>query len=106
MTSKAFEQVCTLATLQTACSWIFKAVFCFRKANDKDGEILASAYLAELKGKEYRARGLRERSNLAFEDACGSFLKVGRIAKAAECQEAVENFTAAAGNASIKLANY
>lgn len=70
--------------------------------NDKDGEILASAYIEELRGMEHRARGSRDEFNRAFKDACELFYKVGQIAKAAGCQEAMGNFTAAAGDVPIQ----
>lgn len=46
---------------------------------------------------EYRARSSKKEFTVAFEEACKFFLKAGRISKAVECQLAIGNMTAAAG---------
>jgi hypothetical protein len=72
-------------------------VFCFRKDGDIVGEMLANAYLAELSALEYKAVNSRDGFESAYSKACDLFLKAGRILKAAECQEAMGNTVAAAG---------
>jgi hypothetical protein len=47
---------------------------------------------------EYRAVGSHEESAAAYCRACDLFIDVGRIPKAAECQKAIGNTIAAAGN--------
>lgn len=46
---------------------------------------------------EYRARSSKKEFTLAFEEACKLFLRAGQISKAVECQLAIGNMTAAAG---------
>lgn len=46
---------------------------------------------------EHRAHGLRKEFTADFKEACQLFLKAGRISKAVECQEAIGNTAAAAG---------
>lgn len=46
---------------------------------------------------EHRAHGLREEFTTDFKEAYQLFLKAGRISKAVECQEAIGNTAAAAG---------
>lgn len=72
-------------------------MICFIKAGDKIGESLASAYHAQKIGREQRAAGQKKRSVESLEKACGMFLKVERIEKAAQCQHDIGNILAAAG---------
>jgi hypothetical protein len=70
---------------------------CFKRAGDKTGEALADAYFVELKGIEHRAAGSKKDFIAAFEKASKLFVKAGRIEKAVQCQEALGNILAAAG---------
>lgn len=46
---------------------------------------------------EHRARSSKKELTIAFGEACELFLKAGQISKAVECQEAIGNTEAAAG---------
>ncbi|KAF8241483.1 hypothetical protein K440DRAFT_247486 [Wilcoxina mikolae CBS 423.85] len=73
-----------------------QAVICFIRAGDKIGQALASAYHAQVIGREYRAAGKKNKSVEAFEKACRLFLNAGRVEKAAQCQHDIGNILAAA----------
>lgn len=63
------------------------------------------AYLAEIRGMEFRARGLKKEFTAAFEEASRFFLKADRISKAVECQEAMGKTAAAAGKCPVGQLN-
>ncbi|RPB01642.1 hypothetical protein L873DRAFT_1764008 [Choiromyces venosus 120613-1] len=63
------------------------ALRCFEEANDPHGILLATAYMNENYGLTKRVRGFSKEANLHFIDASESFLKAGRIKKAAQCRK-------------------
>lgn len=55
---------------------------------------------------KHRAHGLRKEFIAASKEACKLFLKAGRISKAVECQEAIGDTVAAAGECLISQPNW
>ncbi|KAF8539048.1 hypothetical protein BDD12DRAFT_981228 [Trichophaea hybrida] len=73
-----------------------QAVFCFKRAEDRVGETLANAYLAEHSALESKAAGSHNESFAAYSRACSLFIEAGQILKAVGCQKAMGNTVAAA----------
>lgn len=55
---------------------------------------------------QHRAHGLSKEFITAFKEACKLFLKAGRISKAVECQEAIGDIVAAAGECLMSQRNW
>ncbi|KAF8421382.1 hypothetical protein EV426DRAFT_718708 [Tirmania nivea] len=73
-----------------------QALRCFQNAGDQENTIWAQACIAEQEGREQRARGEMREFKKSFEQATEDFLAIGMLPKAANCLEALGEYTRAA----------